>query len=153
MNKQILFLAITAIVTGIVFPGCQSSVEKVEKAEEKLQDARIDVIQAKEELNQTIKDSVYNYQQFKKDSEERILAHEKTIAEFKAKIANEKIENRAKYNEKLDQLEKKNAELKKKLAEYKEDEQTKWNSFRTEFNRDLEELGKAFKEFTTKSDK
>ena len=153
MNKRILFLAITILTAGTVFTGCQSSAKKVENAKDSLQDAKIEVAEAKAELKQIIKDSVVNYQQFKKESEDRILAHEKSIAEFKTKIANEKKENRAIYEEKLYQLEMKNAELKKNLADYKDDEQTKWNAFRTEFNHDLEELGKAFRDFTVKSDK
>ena len=86
-------------------------------------------------------------------AEEKIDANEKSIAEFKARIAKEKRENRAKYEKKLAGLEQKNSDMKKKLDEYKEDGKEKWTSFKNEFSHDMDELGKALKGFTVKHNK
>jgi predicted RNase H-like nuclease (RuvC/YqgF family) len=66
-----------------------------------------------------------------------ITAQEERIAEFKARIAKEKKENKDDYETMLVELEKKNSELKKKLAEFKDDGHYKWVSFKTEFDPDL----------------
>jgi septal ring factor EnvC (AmiA/AmiB activator) len=87
----------------------------------------------------------------KKKLKEILTDQEKNIAEFKARIAKEKKENRADYEKKLIELENKNSDLKKKLADYKDDGQDKWISFKAEFNRDIDELGKAFKDLTVEN--
>ena len=83
--------------------------------------------------------------------EEKINAYEKTIAEFKARITNEKKENIAKYEKTLAELEQKASNMKKNLEEYKEEGKDKWDAFKVKFNHDLDELGKALKNFTVKN--
>lgn len=135
-------------MAGTMFTGCQSSSTKVENAQDKVQEAKDKVIEAKQELNQTIKDSI---QQFKKESQEQINANEKSIAEFKVKIAKERKENRAEYERQLTLLEQKNNQMKKDLEEFREDQKDKWDAFRFKFKHDMAELGKAFKNFTVKN--
>ena len=153
MKKTILTLAVTVFIAGTMLTNCKSSTEKVENAENKLQEAKDNVIDAKQDLNKTRKDSITEYQKFKKESEEKINAHDLSIAEFKARVANEKKENRAKYEKKLAELEQKNSDLKKKLEDYKEDGKDNWDSFKLKFNHDLDELGKALKGFTVNNTK
>lgn len=141
MKKSYFTLALTMFMAGIMLTGCKSSVKKVENAQDK-------VLEAKQELNVAMKDSI---QQFKKESEKRISNNEKNIVEFKARIANEKKENKAKYEKKLAKLEQKNSDMKKKLADFKDEEQVKWEKFKVEYNRDMDELGKAFKDLTIKN--
>ena len=136
MKYTILILVVTVFMTGIILSSCQSSTKKVENARNK-------VIEAELGLNQALKDSI---QQYKKESEEKISYYEKSIAEFKAKIANRKKEDKAIYEKKLAMLEQKNTELKKILSDYKDEGQDKWTSFKNEFNHDMDELGKAFKD-------
>ena len=138
MKYTILILVVTVFMTGIILSSCQSSTKKVENARNK-------VIEAELGLNQALKDSI---QQYKKESEEKISYYEKSIAEFKAKIANRKKEDKAIYEKKLAMLEQKNTELKKILSDYKDEGQDKWTSFKNEFNHDMDELGKAFKDLT-----
>ena len=115
------FLAVTMIIAGTMFTGCNSSGNKIENAENKLEAANDNVSAAKQDLNQAIKDSLTEYQKFKKESDERIMAFDKNIAELKVKIANEKKENKARYEKKLNGLEQQNRKMKKDLEEYKEE--------------------------------
>jgi len=84
-------------------------------------------------------------------AEEKIRAYEKSISEFKARIANETKGNKAKYEKKLVKLEQKTSNLRKKLEKYKEEGIDKWDSFKLKFNHDMDELGKALKNFSIKS--
>jgi len=84
-------------------------------------------------------------------AEEKINSYEKSIVEFKARIAHETKEDITKYEKKLAELEQKANDMKKKLVEYKEGGKTQWDSFKLKFNHDLEELGKTLKNFTVKS--
>jgi hypothetical protein len=151
MNRNILAFVAAAFMTVSLVPGCQSSEQKVENAEYKLQNARLNVKEAEKNLDQTIKDSIENYKKFKSDYEARIQAYEKNIADLKIMIANERLENRAAFEQKLADLEKRNIILKKRLADYKSEEQTQWTVFKTEFTHDMEELGKALKDITVKN--
>jgi outer membrane murein-binding lipoprotein Lpp len=150
MKNKILNLVIIVFVTGTFLTGCQSSAKKVENAEDKVQDAKEKVIDAKQDLNKVLNDSI---QLFKKESEEKLIANDKSITELKEKILKEKKEHRAKDEKKLAVLEQKNNHLRKRLADYDYNEQAKnrWTSFRSEFSHDMDELGRALKGFTVKS--
>ena len=148
MKNTFLILAASVFMAGTVLTSCESSGKKVENAENNLQEAKNDVHIAKQDLNQAIKDSVSEYQKFKVASDGKIAAHEKNIAEFKTKIANEKKENRAVYERKLAKLEQKNSNMKKKLVNYKENEKYNWEKFKIAYNRDMDELGREFKELS-----
>ena len=148
MKKHILSLAIITIVAGTAFTACQSSGEKVENAQEDVQKAENKVADARQELNEATSDSIAEY---KRDTREKIAAHEKSIAEFKARIANDKKENKAKYDKKIADLEQKDTDLKKKLDDFKADGKDQWEKFKTEFNHDLDEFGKSVKNLSVKN--
>jgi hypothetical protein len=153
MKKSVFTIVITMLIAGFMFISCQSSAKKVENAENNLQEARDGVAEAKLDLNKSEREYNTEYMEFRKASDEKIAAHEKSIAEFKTRIANEKLVNKVAYEKKLKELEQKNSDMKKKLDEYKEESQDKWASFKSEFGRDLDDLGKAFKDFTVKNNK
>ncbi len=148
MNKTILTLAVTVFMAGTMLTGCRSSEKKVKNAQDKVQNAQDKVVEAQQALNQAIKDSI---RQFRKESEERISANEKSIAEFKVRIGNEKKENRARYEKKLAELEQQNRDMRKNLEEFREDRKENWDSFRLKFKHDMSEFGKAMKDFWTKN--
>ena len=75
MKKTILMSAITMFIVGTILISCRSSVEKVENAQENLQKANDKVTDANIELNKAINDSIM---QFKKESERKFLAQEKS---------------------------------------------------------------------------
>jgi len=72
MKKTITILAITIFATGIMISSCQSSAKKIEKAEDKVQEAKKDVLDAKYDLNMARQDSIAEFEQFKKEVEEKI---------------------------------------------------------------------------------
>jgi uncharacterized protein YccT (UPF0319 family) len=145
MYKSLFILALALPLAGFMITGCQQSDSKVEKARDKLQDAEEQVVVANQELNQTLNDSI---QLFKKESGELIISYEKSIAELKTKLENEKEENKIIMEKKLALLEQKSEDLKIKLQEYEEEGTDKWTAFKNEFNHDLEQLGTALKDLT-----
>jgi len=143
MKNKLGSIAISTLIAGAFITGCQSNEKKVENA-------KVNVVEAKQELNQILKDSI---QQFRTKSEAKIAEHEKSIADFRARIAKKKKANRAEYESKLQALEVKNNDLKKRLDDFKEDSQDKWETFQNTFTRDMDELGEAFKGFAKKNKK
>ncbi len=149
MKKIIFtFLVTTICIASTCVISCKSSNEKVQDAKNNVAEA-----EAEENLIKAQQDSVTDYQEFKKQAAEKISTHEKSIAEFKARIANEKTEIKATYEKQLDELEHKNSDMKKKLDDYKETGKEQWTSFKNEFNNDMNELGQAFKRFTVNNKK
>ncbi len=148
MKKTIFSLAIATLMAGTMITGCQSTTDKTENSSDQMQKSMSDDEGSKMEPGMMTKDSITDYQKFKKESEEKINAFEKSIAEFKVKIATAKKETKIEYEKKLASLEQKNNELKKNLEDYKDDGQDNWSKFKSEFNHDMDELGKAFKDLT-----
>ena len=153
MKKSIIILTSTVLLTITIHSGCQSTAKKVENAEDKVQVAEKELADSKTDLYFARLDTISNYEQFKIEAENIIIAQEKDITDFKARLASEKQEINADYDKKLVELEKKNKELKIKLADLKDDGQNKWVSFKNEFNHDMNELGNAFKDLTVENTK
>lgn len=153
MKKIIFILAATVFSAGLLFTSCNSTSKKIENAEDDVQDAKEAVIDAQSDLNQAIQDSITEFQQFRIEYQNQILANEKSIAALKISVAKASQANKVLFEKKLAELEARNNELKTKLAEYNEEETDKWQAFKTEFKRDMDELGKAFSDFTTSSKK
>lgn len=151
MKKTLIILAVIALMAGLFFFGCQSSAEKAKDAEEIAQKAEDEAIEANYELDEARHDSYLDYLEFKKESEEIIASHKKSIAKLRVRIKSEKKENRAIHEKKLNEIEQKSSEMKKKMDEYKEDGIDKWTKFKKEFNHDMVELGNALEDFTTKN--
>jgi len=143
MKNRITTIAIASIIAGTILTSCQSSEKKVENAKE-------NVVEAKQDLNQIVKDSII---QFRTESAIKIAEHEKSIADFRMRIAKDKKANRVKYEAKLAELEQKNTDLKKRLDDYKEESQEQWNSFKVGFNKDMDAFGEAFKNLGSKDKK
>lgn len=146
MKKMIVAFALTMFLVAALLLSCTSSSEKVENAENKL-------TQAQDNLNEAINDSIEDYQVFRKEADMKLAAQEKIIAEFKARIANEKKENRAEYEKKIAELEQQKYDMKMKLDEFKQDGKDSWTNFKSEFVRDMENLGKAINDLTIKNNK
>ncbi|MCB2196429.1 MAG: hypothetical protein KQH79_11265 [Bacteroidetes bacterium] len=138
--KKIILVFVTVFISGTVFMNCQSSSEKVDQAKE-------NVVEATNELNHAIRDSIV---QFKKVSEQKINDNEQKIAELKAKIATEKNEIKVISEKRLAELEQKNTDLQKKLSDFNEEQVENWDSFKEEFSGDMNDLGTALKNFVVK---
>lgn len=144
MKKSILILSASALISAAFFTSCTNSGEKVENAQNNVEKANL-------ELNLATEEYMADIEKFRTETAATIEANEKSIAEFNARIENEKIEAQAEYKSKIAELEQKNSDIKKKMAEYKAEGKEKWELFKTEFSRDMESLGKAFKDLTIKN--
>jgi hypothetical protein len=147
MTNLILSLcASTLMMSAILIGGCSTSAEKVENAQKDVTQANIDLDKA----NRAYEEDIANY---RAETDNKILANNKSIAEFNARIELEKKEAQADYRKKIVELEQKNSDMKKKLDDYKMTGKENWETFKTEFSRDMDELGKALSGFTKNNDK
>lgn len=144
MKTPILTLALTALTTATILSSCTSAADQVKIEQE-------NVITANEKLTDAENEYYAEIAEYKKANLEKIAANEKSIAEFKARIASDKKDAKDDYNERIAELDKQNSDLKKKMDEYEESGKENWAEFKKEFNHDMEELGKAFNDFTHKN--
>jgi len=140
MKKTLLTQAMTVFMANIMY-----SAKKKKNKQDKDDKDRGNEVEVKQELFENLKNSI---QQFKKEAEEKISIHEKSIVEFKARILNEKSEDKVKYEKKIARLEQKISILKKMLNNYIEDGQSNWTFFKNDFNFAMEEFEKALKDFS-----
>ncbi len=149
MKKQIFTLAIATLIGGTIFTSCQSSAQKQDAAEEKVQDAKEDLKEARKDANAEAQKAATadEWKTFRNESQEKIQANEKHIAELKVKMNKPGKLLDAAYAKKIDSLEEKNKDLKRRMDAYEKD-QSDWESFKREFNHDMDELGNALKDLT-----
>ena len=81
MKKSILTIA--TFITAVLMTGCSSSGEKVE-------DAKENAIEAAADLNRANEEYMADMENYRKATNEKIEANNKSIAEFKTRIENEK---------------------------------------------------------------
>ena len=147
MKKELIQLTFIACFAAACIAACSSPAEQ---KEEKVQEAKDKVVEAKQELQQAMVDSSNEYMQYKEASEKRLRANDKIIADLKSSIKTEKTELRAKYQKQLDEIEKKNEKLKTKIEESKEDAKEKWVVFKENFNREMDTLGMSISSMAEK---
>jgi len=140
MKKSILLLAAITFMTCAILTSCNNSAKKVDNAEKNVQ-------QANEELYEANQEYLADVEKYRKEKEDIIIANNKSIAEFKARIALEKKDAQISYLKKITVLEQKNSDLKKKIDAFKADSKEQWENFKVEFSKDMDELGKAFGNF------
>jgi septal ring factor EnvC (AmiA/AmiB activator) len=174
MKKSILFLTLPAFLMGAILTACMTPAQKVThakkdvaeakkdveeakgdvaEAKEDVAKARVDVAKAQEDLDKANKEYLADIESYRKETLDKIVANDRSIAEFVAKIENEKEEEKAEYQKKISELRQKNNKMKDKMNEYKAEGRDKWQIFKSEFNHDMNELGKAFKDLVVKNTK
>ena len=135
-------IAMAAIITSIIFTGCSTPAEDVETAKESVENANQNLDQA----NDAYLKDIENY---RKEASHKIELNDKSIAEFNARIANEKAETKADYQKKITALDNKNTDLKKSIADYQASGKENWEAFKTKFSQDMDDLGAALSAFFT----
>lgn len=140
MKKLILILAVFTLITNITLTSCNTSAEKVENAEKKVDQANEDLYEANQKY-------LADVEAYRKESADKITANNKSIADFKARIAQEKKEAQVAYSQKITVLEQKNSDLKKKMDVFKAESKEQWENFKIEFSKDMDDLGTAFGNF------
>ena len=83
MKKTLLTLTVSTLIIGAGLTGCNTPVEKIEKAQE-------NVTESKAALEKVEADYTTDMVKFRKDSDERIAANQKNLDEFNERIAKEK---------------------------------------------------------------
>lgn len=139
MKHLILSMGITSIM---VFSSIHTFAQQNEKAEE----ARKDMADAKQDLIEAMADSAADYKSFKKEAELKIAENKQKIAELKVKKNKDSKNLKKKYESKVAMIEAKNEVLRKKIAEAGSTKVTAWSLFKKEFNHDMDELGIAIKD-------
>lgn len=107
MKKTIYRVAAVTFAMGMILTNCSTPTEKVEKAEANVAEANKDLDKAQEEYLTDIDNC-------RKVTDEKIAANDQSIADFKTRIANEKKDAKADYNNKIADLEQKNSDMKKR---------------------------------------
>ncbi|OFY24935.1 MAG: hypothetical protein A2W98_03920 [Bacteroidetes bacterium GWF2_33_38] len=136
MKKTIFTLAIATLMSGTMLMSCQTSSEKVDSAEG-------DLIEASKALKDANEEYLKDVEDYKKIIAEKTEANERSIAEFKARIAKDKKDAKLDYKIEISDLEQKNGDLKKKMQDYKSAGKEQWDAFKIEFNNDMEALNKV----------
>ena len=135
MKKLILILAIVVVT---LITSCRSAAQR-ETA------AKNNVVDAKQDLQDTKVDNANEWIKFKTESEAKIADNEKRIAELKVRMKEPGKTFDGLYRTRIEKLEAKNAELKTKLRNY-DGNQTQWKTFKSDFNRDMNEIGNNIKD-------
>lgn len=143
MKKSMLSIFAFTIMIAFL-NSCTSQSEEIENAEQ-------DVVEANEKLDEANRMYLNDVEQYRIDTEAKVIANKKAIAELKAEKADAKKEINDEKNAEIARLEQKNDAMESRMRNYKTDDETNWTRFKTEFSRDMEELGQAFKDFSTKN--
>ena len=146
MKKNVIKLVAIFFIASAILIGCNTPAAKVEDAKENVDEAKEDLDKA----NQEYLDEVQNYRNV---TAAKIIENDKTIADFRLKIQNEKKEVKANYEIKITALDQKNKNLKQKMDDYNATGKTDWEKFKEEFNYDMDELGKAFQDLIVNNEK
>ncbi len=154
MKLSGIYFSIPLCVLGLLSIGCQTSSQKVD-------DAKENVAEAKEELKEVVKDAnaemaktanEEEWRLFKNETELKIKDTENQIADLKVKMKSSGKTMDAVYTKQIENLEQKIASLKERVNGY-EKTQSDWASFKREFNHDMDELGQALKDLTVNNKK
>ena len=143
MKNSILALVACSFIVGGSLISCNTPAEKVENAQTTVQEANKD-------LDVANKEYLADMKVYRQETADKIAANDKSIADFKVRVAKQKKDAKADYEKQIADLEQKNTDMRKRLDDYKVDGKEQWEKFKTEFGHDMDELGKAFKGFTEK---
>ncbi len=140
MKKSFLsLLLISGIFTSVLFSCSDTTQQKAEKVEA----AKVQLQDAKQNLSQARQDSVNDYAAFKTVADAQLAANDKMIADLKVKMNSDRAAIREKYQKQLSEINAKNELLKDKMNNYKETTSDQWASFKLGFNQDMDALGKS----------
>lgn len=143
MKNVILGLAVIGLITSVSILSCNTPEQKVENAQNK-------VDQANKDLDTANAQYLADIEKYRKETADKIAANDSSITRFRMRIENEKGEAKEDNETKIAVLEKKNTDMKKRMDDYKAEGKDKWQIFKAEFSRGMDELGESFKDLTSK---
>lgn len=141
MKKNILSVAIAAL-----FVSAGSCIISCNSPEQKVEDAREDVVDAQQKLEEANADYEAELENYRRDVATRSENNTRTLEEFKARVNEKRADARDEYNRKIAELEQKNRDMKLKVDGYKADGKDKWEQFKREVDHDMEELGNSIRD-------
>ncbi|MDO9554800.1 MULTISPECIES: hypothetical protein [Rhodonellum] len=137
---KMVFVGAVALGTMI---SCENSTEKkIEKAEQNLADEKMDVAEAKQDLETARMDSG-EFLDLKSKWDNRINENELKIAELKVKAKDQKTEVRKEYEKQLDNLQAENARINNQILNYRVDNGQNLKAFKISLDQDLDKLEKS----------
>ncbi|MBE0572960.1 MAG: hypothetical protein IH618_15565 [Ignavibacteriaceae bacterium] len=128
MKNKYFILAISLLMAGAVFTGCENNKDT---AKEEVEKANQEMINAQTQFEK-------EWQQFKSDAVLKIDANQKQIDDLKAAMKTTSTKFKAKYENQVLTLEQKNIELKKNLNNYKYAGKENWEEFKNNFNSEVD---------------
>ena len=147
MKKSIGLMVASLLLSGAVFTSCKSNAEKVEDAQEDVVDAKENEMDAQQDLNEAKYENASDYEQFKAATKVVIAENETRIAEFKVKLKDETVANKAKFQANVDALEKRNDRLKDDIDDFKEGANEDWNGFKTRIEKSKNDIDADIKQY------
>jgi F0F1-type ATP synthase membrane subunit b/b' len=139
MKKSVLILAVFALAVNTIITGCDTPAQKVENAQE-------NVDASNKQLDQANQDYQKDIDSYRIETADKFAANDKSLADFRARIKDQKADAKADYEKKLAELERKNTDMKKQMDDYKADGKDKWETFKTGFSKSMDDLGQSFKD-------
>jgi len=137
MKKPIIRMALAALILTASFSSCKKSEDKIQDAKEDVVDAKVDLVQAE---NEALKD----YENYKTEISKKITDNELKIADLKVKAIESSKDKKQQLNERIADLESKNKELKVKLDSYANYSADTWDAFRKDVDERAAALEKEF---------
>ena len=143
MKKAIFpLLIVSLLMIKTTNSFAQKTDRKSERARTKLRVAKEDVATAKADLKEAQKDSINEYEKFKKESDDNIADHAKAMIAFEERLKNIKSNKKGKYEKRLINLKLRNSDLQMRIDNYKYDSHYNWSVFKIKFSHDMKALGK-----------
>lgn len=139
MKNSIFNIAMITLIAGSVLSSCMSN-------EEKMENSKVQVENAQENLDEAKRQQAEDYAQFKYEANQQITANEQLIVDLKLYSKNKKAEVKAGYDRNISDLEAENEVLRARVESQNEINKEKWESFKSEFKHDMDELGKSLKD-------
>lgn len=141
MKNTLKVLTLSALFSMAFLTACSNSSEKLDEARE-------DVTEANEKLEEAEDAYLNDIEGYKRETAAKIEANDQMIADFQVLSAKEKRANSAEYQKKVAELKAENEAMKTKMDNYTAQGNDEWREFKEEFNNDMVELGRSLNEFS-----
>ena len=144
MKNGILKMAILGCIATVGMASC------VKTHEQKVETAKINVMEARQDLQQARIDSS-EYVKYKADAEAKLKENKSKISELKATMKTEGKETQTQYAKMINELDQKNTEMEHRIKEFNSDSKENWETFKFDFNKQMDELGESISETAEKN--
>jgi archaellum component FlaF (FlaF/FlaG flagellin family) len=147
MKGAILTIITIFVWLGIVFTRCESPERRIEKAQQKVQDAHADLklTQQKAHIAMQKSANMEDWKVFKAESIAKMQENDILIAGLNLKMKTSGKTLDGLYATKINQLEIKNQQMKDRIIAY-EKTISNWETFKTDFKLEMNELGISLKD-------